>query len=60
MRRVTDDDDRHQRAKQYWPIRRASNNSNESLESESLCVVLPYRLDSYNYDIVGKDVMVTE
>ena len=23
---TTDDDDRRQRAKQYWPIRRASNN----------------------------------
>jgi len=23
----TDDDDRRQRAKQYWPIRRASNNA---------------------------------
>jgi len=25
-RSVTDDDDRHQPAKQYWPIKRASNN----------------------------------
>ena len=42
MCRVTDDDDRHQRAKQYWPIRRASNKHrptsaifSEVLESES-------------------------
>ena len=27
-RQTTTDDDRRQRAKQYWPIRRASNNSN--------------------------------
>jgi len=27
---TTDDDDKRQRAKQYWPIRRASNNTNKT------------------------------